>query len=627
MANVDAVIFDLDDTLFPEREYAFSGLAAVAEAYSYVFGDAATSFTAMRRLFDTKHRSKIFDTLLSEQGYLADSSQVRDMVETYRRHRPTIRLHADADACLSRLQGLVKLGLLTDGPSVAQRMKIDALGLWNRFDAILLTDELGAGSGKPNRRPFELIAQRLAVPAHRCVYVADNPAKDFIAPNQLGWRTVRIIRPEGVYENESPPEGGSPLSTIHALDQLDGIVGLENGVPQKMKYIMVLPDGAADEPVEQLGGKTPLEAARKPAIDRIAQNGHQGLVTTVPAGFAPGSDVATLSLFGYDPHVWYSGRAPLEAAARGIPVQEKDLIFRCNLVTVADGRMADFTAGHISQGEADRLIADLNQQLAALRCRFFTGVSYRNLMVAQQCEVNPRCTPPHDIPDQPVADHLPRGAGAEWVREVMTKARALLVDHEINRVRLDLGENPATDIWLWGQGRPRVLEPFAKRFGVSGAVIAAVDLIRGIARSAGLTVLDVPGATGYLDTDYAAKGKAAVAALDRFDLVVVHIEAPDEAGHQGDLQAKITAIERIDEHIVAPVLEKLRTFDAWRILIAPDHPTPVSRRVHTSTPPPFCMAGTGVKTSPPAAFSESAAAAAEFHIDPGHRLVEGFLAG
>jgi len=393
-----------------------------------------------------------------------------------------------------------------------------------------------------------------------------------------------------------------------------------------VKYAIVLPDGAADEPVEELEGRTPLQAAKKPNMDWIAVHGRQGCVATVPRGFAPHSDVATLSLLGYDPRIDYSGRAPLEAAARGITAQPDELIFRCNFVTIVDEVMTDYTAGHISQAEADRLIADLNQSFAGRDCRFFSGISYRSLMVAGEAsEMDLQSTPPHDIPDRPVAHYRPRGTGSERIQAVMDEARRLLAEHEVNLVRRDLGENPATDIWLWGQGRAKTLEPFASRFGVRAAAIAAVDLIRGIARTVGMDVLEVAGATGYLDTNYAAKGAAATAALSSYDLVVVHIEAPDEAGHLGDVHAKVEAIERIDECIVGPLLETLRRSDEWRILISPDHPTPVARRVHTNTPPPFCMAGHRVHGVVRKPFSEATAAASDLQIDPGHELMEYFL--
>lgn len=395
-----------------------------------------------------------------------------------------------------------------------------------------------------------------------------------------------------------------------------------------MKYALILPDGAADEPVRALDGRTPLEAARKPHIDAVARSGRQGCVTTVPCGLAPGSDVCTMSLLGYDPRTFHGGRAPLEAAAQGIPLQPEDLVFRCNLVTVVEGRMADFTAGHISTREARQLMECLNSRIAMPACRFHPGVSYRNLLVVTRPEDRPlRCIPPHDIPDQPVEPHVPRGEEAEWLREIMRRAHDLLVDHEINQVRRDLGENPATDIWLWGQGRARSLPSFAERFGVCSACIAAVDLIRGLARTLGMHVLDVPGITGYLDTDYAAKGRYAVEALQEYDLVVVHVESPDEAGHLGDATAKVRAIESIDEYIVGPVLAALRRYDRWRILIAPDHPTPVERRVHTADPPPFCLAGTGWESLRDLPFSEAHAREGDLQISTGHQLMEYFLHG
>lgn len=393
-----------------------------------------------------------------------------------------------------------------------------------------------------------------------------------------------------------------------------------------MKYAMILPDGAADERVESLGGRTPLEAAHKPHMDSVAVQGRQGLVYTIPPGYSPGSDVATLSLLGYDPRVEYTGRAPLEAAARNIEVGPDELVFRCNFVTLVDEVMEDFTAGHISQREADLLIADLNEKLGGRSLRFFSGVSYRNLLVAHDAtDGKLQCTPPHDIPNRKVSEYMPHGTGADWVIGVMNQAREILSRHDVNHVRRDLGENPATDIWLWGQGRAKALEPFEKRYRVRGAAIAAVDLIRGLAKTIGMTVLDVEGATGFLDTNYAGKGAAAVEAIDKFDLVVVHIEAPDEAGHLGDAAAKVQAIEKIDEHVVGPVLEKLRTFDEWRILISPDHPTPVGKRVHTDAPPPFCMAGHRVHAVLKRPFSEANAGQSDLTIDLGHELMEYFL--
>lgn len=392
------------------------------------------------------------------------------------------------------------------------------------------------------------------------------------------------------------------------------------------KYALILPDGAADEAVPQLDGRTPLDAARTPNLDSISIMGRQGTVVTVPEGFSPGSDVATLSVVGYDPRKYHTGRAPIEAAARKIHVGPGDVIYRCNLVTLVDGRMADFAAGHIGQVEAERLIGDLNARLGGDRVQFHCGVSYRHLMVLRGARgASPHSTPPHDIPGEPVRRHMPAGRGSRAVRRIMRDAEVILANHDVNHVRRELGENPANAIWLWGSGRPPRLPWFRERFGIRGAAIAAVDVIRGIAVCVGWSLIDVPGATGFLDTDYDAKGRAAVDALDAYDLVVVHVEAPDEAGHLGDAAAKVRALERIDEAIVGPVLDRLKAHGRWRILVAPDHPTPVCTRVHSATPPPFCMAGTGVETRMGLPFSESNAAESDLHIDPGHNLMEYFL--
>lgn len=393
-----------------------------------------------------------------------------------------------------------------------------------------------------------------------------------------------------------------------------------------MKFALILPDGAADEPVPELDGRTPLAAARKPNIDWVSVHGRQGTVRTVPDGFLPGSDVATLSVVGYDPKRYYTGRAPIEAAARRVHVGPNDLVYRCNFVTIVDGCMEDFTAGHIRQQEADQLIADLNAALGSDRVCFHAGVGYRHLMVFKDAAgTRVDATPPHDIPGESVDKYRPTGRDAEPIRELMRQSESLLAEHPVNAVRRELGENPATSIWLWGQGPVPRLDRFRDRFGVQGAAIGAVDLFRGVAVCLGWTLIDVPGATGFIDTNYAGKGQAAVDALDRFDFVAVHIEAPDEAGHMGDVVEKVRAIERVDEHVVGPVIEKLRTFDDWRILVVPDHPTPVTHRTHTADPPPFCMAGTGVQAVLQAPFAEDNARQSDLHVDPGHELMEYFL--
>ena len=394
-----------------------------------------------------------------------------------------------------------------------------------------------------------------------------------------------------------------------------------------MKYVIVLPDGAADEPLPQLDGRTPLQVANIPHTDWVARNGRMGRVVTVPGGFTAATDVATLSLFGYDPAKYYTGRAPLEAAAQGLTAGPDEIIFRCNFVTVLDGLMKDFTADHIAQEEADRLIADLNELFSGRQLSFHTGVSYRNLLIAGSvADLVVTCAPPHDIPNQPVVDHWPRGAGADRVKSIMDRAAEMLTDHQVNRVRSEQRRRPVTNIWLWGQGQPTKLEPFADRFGCSGAVITGVDIIRGLAVCMGMKLIEVPGATGYIDTNYRGKGEAAVSALDEFDLVVVHVEAPDEAGHLGDAAEKIKAIERVDEFVVGPLLEAVRRHDRWRILIAPDHPTPCTSKAHDPTPPPFCYAGTGIEVVEKQSFCESNANASRLLIDPGHTLIEGFMA-
>jgi len=397
-----------------------------------------------------------------------------------------------------------------------------------------------------------------------------------------------------------------------------------------MKYAIVLPDGAADQPLPELDGRTPLEVACIPHIDRVAQRGRLGRVRTVPDGFIPGTDVATLVLLGYDPRRFYPGRASIEAAARGLELGPDELVFRCNFVTIEAGRMRDFTAGHITQAEADRLIADLNALVAAgdpplSGCQFYSGVSYRNLTVmADAADLEVVCAPPHDIPNEPIAAHRPRGRGAERVEAVMDRARELLREHAVNRRRGERGKPPVTDIWLWGQGRAARLEPLAERFGLRGAVITGVALVRGLAVLSGMDLIEVPGATGYVDTDYAGKGRAAVQALERYDLVIVHVEAPDEAGHLGDARLKVETLERIDELIVGPLLEALRRHESWRMLIAPDHPTPCATTAHDATPPPFCYAGSDVAGGSWPGFSEHWARAAPL-VDPGEALLAEFL--
>lgn len=392
-----------------------------------------------------------------------------------------------------------------------------------------------------------------------------------------------------------------------------------------MKYAIIIPDGAADVPLEELHGQTPLEAARKPHMDWVASHGKCGTVHNIPKGLPSGSDVAILSVVGYDPRECYTGRAPLEAAGQGLQIAPDEWVFRCNLVTIIDGVLEDHSAGHISTEEAGAIIDELNRSLARPGVHFYRGVSYRHLMTYRgDCDV--RTTPPHDILGQRAAAHLPTGNGADQLRGLMERGRELLVGHEINTVRRDLGENPATDLWLWGEGKMPQLTPFVDRFGVRAAAIAAVDLVRGLARLIGWDVLTVEGATGYLDTNYAGKGAAAASALDDHDLVFVHVEAPDEAAHNANIKGKIAAIEQIDQHVVGPVLKRLQAEgDEWRILVLPDHPTPCTVRTHTRDAVPFAMAGKRVESVVGETFSEANAAASDLHVARGHELMQFFL--
>ncbi len=391
------------------------------------------------------------------------------------------------------------------------------------------------------------------------------------------------------------------------------------------KYVIIVPDGAADDPLEQFGGRTPLEAAETPNLDHISAEGRQGLVQTVPDGMEPGSDVAQMSLLGYDPSHFYSGRAPIEAAARGLRLGLDDWVFRCNLVTVADGKMADHSAGHISTEEAASLIEQLQARIHDERLSFHTGVSYRHLLVVKGIEFDVRTYPPHDHIGTPVEKLLPRGKGADLLIDLMNQSQQMFADHDINKIRQDLGENQVSSIWLWGQGKLTRLESFRKRFALKGVAITAVDLVRGLAKLVGFDLIDVPGATGFIDTNYEGKAAAAIEALAKYDLVFIHIEAPDEASHQGNADMKKEAIERIDRHVVGPVLEALREYENWRILVLPDHPTPVRNGAHSADPVPFAMAGTGITGILHLGFGETNAAKSGFRVNKGHELMEYFL--
>jgi 2,3-bisphosphoglycerate-independent phosphoglycerate mutase len=394
-----------------------------------------------------------------------------------------------------------------------------------------------------------------------------------------------------------------------------------------MKYAIVIPDGAGDLPQQSLQGRTPFELADCPTFDRVATEGRFGTTRNVPDGLPCGSDVAILSVVGYDPRTVYTGRAPLEALAQDIPLGKNDLVFRCNLVTVIDETMIDNSAGGISTEEGAALIRDLAEALGDEQWEFHPGVGYRHLLIHRgHGKSGLRTTAPHDILGKPIKNYLPTGEGADELLRLMEASRSLLADHEINRVRRDLNEHPATQIWLWGEGLRPKLQPFHERFGIHGAAITAVDLVRGIARAIGWKVIEVEGANAYLNTNYRGKGQAAIRALDDVDLVCVHIEAPDESGHEGNAAHKIQAIEEIDRHILAPLLAHMEsTYDAWRLMVLPDHLTPINVRTHTADPVPVGIIGTGMEPLHPGPFTEKHAATSGFRIPVGHELMEYFL--
>ncbi|MBN02463.1 MAG: cofactor-independent phosphoglycerate mutase [Planctomycetaceae bacterium] len=398
-----------------------------------------------------------------------------------------------------------------------------------------------------------------------------------------------------------------------------------------MKYAIVIPDGCADEPQESLGGLTPLQAAKTPAMDSIARAGIVGRANNVPGHLPAGSAVANMSLLGYDPNQYFTGRAPLEAAAQGIELGPDDWAVRCNLVTITDQIMRDFTADHISTEEATTLLSIVQEELNAERWQFVPGVSYRNLLLfrgegqAPPFSNETRCTPPHDLTDKSVSDDYPRGPGSDFLSDLMARSFQRFEDAPVNQARKAANKLPATNIWLWGLGRTPDLPSFESRYGVQGKMITAVDLLRGIAALIGWPRIEVEGATGYTDTDYAAKGRAAIAAVDETDLICVHIEAPDEASHEGDVAAKIAALESIDELIVAPLLEALQRYDNSRILVTPDHPTPIRTKTHSHGFVPLAMSGTGISPDASKTYDEVCAAASHHHFDQGHELMSAFV--
>lgn len=401
-----------------------------------------------------------------------------------------------------------------------------------------------------------------------------------------------------------------------------------------MKYIILLGDGMADEPMEELRGLTPLEHARTPRMDALAAAGEIGRVETIPPGFEPGSDVANLSVFGYDPASCYSGRSPLEAASMGVKLAPEDVAFRLNLVTLSPhfGRlyMEEFTAGHISTEEARELIECLQQELGDERFQFYPGVSYRHLMVWRGGKDALKFTPPHDLTGQSIEGHLPAGDGAAELLDLTNSAQMLLHRHPVNLRRQKAGKPQANSIWLWGHGRAPQMPSLKERFDLSGAVISAVDLIKGIGIYAGLDVINVPGATGYIDTNYRGKAEYALEALKTRDFVYLHVEAPDEAAHAGNLQHKLEAIEAFDELVVGTVVDGLPALGDHRILVLPDHPTPVKKRTHTSDAVPYVLYGSGGEygaAGPQVRYSEKMALASGLLLPQGHQLFSRLIHG
>jgi 2,3-bisphosphoglycerate-independent phosphoglycerate mutase len=406
-------------------------------------------------------------------------------------------------------------------------------------------------------------------------------------------------------------------------------------MPEKMKYAIIVGDGMADYPVQSLGGKTPLMVARTPHMDFMAREGEIGLVRTVPEGFNPGSEIANLSIFGYDPIRYYTGRGPLEAASLGVQLSDNDIAFRCNLVTLKfQGNkivMEDFSAGHIKDEEAREVILDLNKEMGTKEIQFFSGVSYRHLMVLKNGAAkfldleNLELTPPHDIIGKEITAFLPQSN--DPILALMTKSQRLLKNHPINIARKGKGLLPANSIWLWGQGRSPRMITLKERFGMNGFVISAVHLIKGIGILAGLEVLEVPGITGYFDTNYDGKAQYALKGLREKDFAYVHVEAPDEAGHMGDLRLKIEAIEAFDEKVVGAILKGIKDFERYKVLVLPDHPTPLSVRTHTADPVPYAIFSNeaGAKTSHGKTFDEVSAGLSGISVERGFELIERFL--
>lgn len=381
-----------------------------------------------------------------------------------------------------------------------------------------------------------------------------------------------------------------------------------------MKYIVLLCDGLADRPLKSLGDKTILQSANIPNINKTAEEGMCGFIQTTPDGMAPGSDICNLSVFGYDPRNYYTGRSPLEAVSMGINLSDNDVAFRCNTVTIKNGIMESFTAHHIEEKYVENIINALNKEFSGEDIEFYKGVGYRNLMVLRNADkMNLKLTPPHDITDKEVAEYLPKGEGSELIRSIMERASKKVFDGSI-----DTGK--ATSIWLWGEGKRPSLPKFKDLYGVKGAVISAVDLVRGIGVCAGMDIIKVPNITGFTDTNFKGKAEYAVNALNEFDYVFIHVEAPDEAGHLGSIEEKTKAIELIDKEMMPVIINGLKKYNSYRLLITPDHATPIELKTHSAEPVPALLWGTGIEADNNTRYDENISAS--FNLKDGYKIAE-----
>jgi 2,3-bisphosphoglycerate-independent phosphoglycerate mutase len=393
-----------------------------------------------------------------------------------------------------------------------------------------------------------------------------------------------------------------------------------------VKYLLIIPDGMADHPIKELGGRTPVEAARTPNLDAVCSEGCLGLADTTCSRHPPGSDVATMCLLGYDPDQYYSGRAPLEAASMGIDLAPDDVAVRCNLITADQETLIDYSGGVIPTEDGHTLMDAIRKALGSETLIFYPGVSYRNILVLRgKGTLRAKTNPPHDVMGRKLTDIYPTGEDGKFLTGLIKRSREVLAAHPVNRERERQGKRPANLIWLWGAGNKPAMPSFKARYGRTGAAVGAVDLIKGVARVLGWDVPEVKGATGYLDTNYEAKAGAAIRALEDHDLVLVHVEAPDEAGHEGNIGEKVKAIERIDERVIGPCRAALRSYPRHRTLILPDHLTPIAVRTHVRGPVPFGLCGTGIASGGPVAYSEANAQKAALRFDRGYELMDYFL--